>query len=494
MRKTLLLLSVLFLPAFIFAQTEVSGNQSGTWNYSASPYSVVGDINVPAGDTLFIEPGVFVNFSGYFKITIHGTLIAVGTETDSIYFSPEDISTGWHGLRFNSTQTVSRLDYCSIKYGKTSGGVYPSQHGGGIMLENSDIILEHSFFANNEANGDDNGMGGAIYGINTTSQSHITNCKFINNHSYGEGGAIKLSGDNGMKIERCTFINNSVLYGGGAICLYGCFNTELYRSLFVGNVTTYSSGGSVLIEGYSTRVKFINCTMINNSAPGGDGGAVEIAFSEASFTNSIIYNNNGAYSDNIFLDFGGTAEINYCNTPFPDDATGENNINVNAQFVDAENNDFHLTRSSPCIDTGIDSLTIHDASGTTIAVIILDSSEYVGNAPDMGCYEFGMPNKVNDNTDGIVNRFELYQNYPNPFNPTTTIEYSIPTVTNGELTNVNISVFDILGRKVATLVNGLNSAGKHRIQFDASHLSSGIYFYLLKSGDFSVSKKMILMK
>ncbi len=488
MRKTYLLLLMLLLPTFIFAQTEVSGNQSGVWTYSASPYSVVGDIVIPNGDTLFIEPGVTVNFNGFYSITINGTLQAIGTETDTIYFSTDDISTGWHGLRFNSTQTVSHLNYCSIKYGKTSGSDYPSQHGGGIMLKNSDIILENSLLANNEANGDDNGMGGAIYGINTTSQSHITNCKFINNHSYGEGGAIKLTGDNGMKITKCTFINNSVLYGGGAICLYGCYDTDIYRSLFVSNVTTYSNGGSVLIEGYSARVRFVNCTMINNSATYGDGGAVEIAFSDASFTNSIIYNNNGAYSDNIYLDFG-SAEINYCNTPVPDGAIGSYNINADAQFVNPENYDFHLSSSSPCIDSGIDSLTIEDANETLITVIDLDSTEYYGNAPDMGCYEYGMPDGVNDNRGETVNQFQLFQNYPNPFNPTTMINYSLEK--GG---NVNLTIFNSLGQKVTDLVNKVQEAGNYKIKFNASNLASGIYFYKLQSGNFTKTRKMILMK
>ena len=131
--------------------------------------------------------------------------------------------------------------------------------------------------------------------------------------------------------------------------------------------------------------------------------------------------------------------------------------------------------------------------GTRINVLYYDDL-LVGTSLGLFGHTGLNPNGVNDNSGEIVNRFELFQNYPNPFNPTTTIQYSIPSVANGELTNVNISVFDILGRKVATLVNGLKSGGNHTVRFDASHLSSGIYFYQLKTDNFASSRKMILMK
>ena len=85
--------------------------------------------------------------------------------------------------------------------------------------------------------------------------------------------------------------------------------------------------------------------------------------------------------------------------------------------------------------------------------------------------------------------FSLEQNYPNPFNPSTTIEYSIP-----ESGNVTLKVFDVLGNEVATLINGQNEAGKHKIDFNASTLKSGVYFYRIESGSFVETKKLILLK
>jgi len=85
--------------------------------------------------------------------------------------------------------------------------------------------------------------------------------------------------------------------------------------------------------------------------------------------------------------------------------------------------------------------------------------------------------------------FTLGQNYPNPFNPATTIRFELP-----QSGNVLLKVFSLLGQEVATLVNGRMNAGKHVVPFDASHLTTGVYFYTLSSGNFVATKKMILMK
>lgn len=87
------------------------------------------------------------------------------------------------------------------------------------------------------------------------------------------------------------------------------------------------------------------------------------------------------------------------------------------------------------------------------------------------------------------NKFELEQNYPNPFNPSTTIRFTIP-----EKSNVTLKVFDMLGREVTTLVNEVKNAGTHKVTFDASNLTSGMYLYTINAGNFTATKKMILVK
>jgi hypothetical protein len=89
----------------------------------------------------------------------------------------------------------------------------------------------------------------------------------------------------------------------------------------------------------------------------------------------------------------------------------------------------------------------------------------------------------------IPNSYVLYQNYPNPFNPTTTITYQIP-----QAGLVTLKVYDAIGTEVATLVNQQREAGSYNITFNASKLNSGVYFYTLRSGDFTATKKLILVK
>lgn len=85
--------------------------------------------------------------------------------------------------------------------------------------------------------------------------------------------------------------------------------------------------------------------------------------------------------------------------------------------------------------------------------------------------------------------FNLSQNYPNPFNPATKITYSIPNESQ-----VNLKIYDVMGREVAVLVNGRQQAGTYEVNFNAASLASGTYFYKLTAGDFVSVKKMILLK
>jgi plastocyanin len=97
------------------------------------------------------------------------------------------------------------------------------------------------------------------------------------------------------------------------------------------------------------------------------------------------------------------------------------------------------------------------------------------------------PVSVEDET--IVDQFQLEQNYPNPFNPSTRINYSLPGASF-----INLKVYDILGNEVAVLVDEEKQVGSYQIEFNASDLTGGVYFYQLKTNSFVETKKMILMK
>jgi hypothetical protein len=96
---------------------------------------------------------------------------------------------------------------------------------------------------------------------------------------------------------------------------------------------------------------------------------------------------------------------------------------------------------------------------------------------------------ISNNISMIPVGYKLNQNYPNPFNPSTTINYQVP-----ELSFVTIKVYDVLGSEVGALVNEEKSVGSYKVEFNASDLSSGIYFYRLQAGSFVETKKMVLIK
>jgi hypothetical protein len=92
--------------------------------------------------------------------------------------------------------------------------------------------------------------------------------------------------------------------------------------------------------------------------------------------------------------------------------------------------------------------------------------------------------------------FFLSQNYPNPFNPTTTIGYTVGGTRHqaSNVSEVRLSVYDILGREVAVLVNERKAPGNYEVRFDGSNLASGVYLYTLQAGSFVQTKKLMLLK
>jgi hypothetical protein len=128
------------------------------------------------------------------------------------------------------------------------------------------------------------------------------------------------------------------------------------------------------------------------------------------------------------------------------------------------------------------------AATETLYLKLIDNKLYLGT------YKYGVyyyqPDGVsvsNENTS--VNGFTLNQNYPNPFNPSTKISFAIP-----KSSFVNLTVFDMIGRSVSVLMNENKPAGNYEVNFDASDLSGGVYFYKLQTGDFTETRKMILTK
>lgn len=253
-------------------------------------------------------------------------------------------------------------------------------------------------------------------------------------------------------------------------------------------------GSNAFIELYQTASGW-NAKMIDNDLdsyiytkwhnadnnPGigqmGENGMISISQDGELLVAAWINVNKSAAIDSLCAIFYSTRQIDADNWSTPVKLTENNNMNFNAH---------HITP----IMRKVDETTYQSFHMTWYAVDMLDSAVIVTTTPNE-IYVTSLTHTitgVNDNNE-VVSSFELGQNYPNPFNPVTTIKYSVPSTGN-----VVLKVYDVLGREVSTLINRVQEAGQHSISFDASALSSGMYIYTITSGNFTASKKMMLMK
>jgi len=234
--------------------------------------------------------------------------------------------------------------------------------------------------------------------------------------------------------------------------------------------------------------------MTNNTFTGNwgyyDGGAIYCSDSYVTITNSILWQDSAWWNDSEIYVESGAVTVTYCDVE--GGWSGEGNIDVDPLFRDPEGGDFHLMAdycgdpyNSPCIDVG------HPDSLDKV----LDCFHGLcSETSDMGAYggrNFGWPTGVEDdgNDLSIPRQFALYQNYPNPFNAATRINYRLP-----RSCGVKLEIYNVLGQRVATLVDSKQQAGPRSAIWDASNISSGLYFYKLTAGDFTETKRMMLVK
>ncbi len=112
---------------------------------------------------------------------------------------------------------------------------------------------------------------------------------------------------------------------------------------------------------------------------------------------------------------------------------------------------------------------------------------YLGT--DDGIYKYAENVTLVNKGKVQLNNFYLFQNYPNPFNPSTKIKYQLP-----QSGIVLLKIIDILGQEIKTVIEEYQNAGVHEVSFNASDIASGVYFYKVASGNFSLVKKMVLLR
>jgi parallel beta-helix repeat protein len=297
------------------ADTIPGGNVSGTWYQVNSPYYITGDITIPSSDTLTIEPGVEVYFLVWKNIITNGTLEAVGTESDSIYFHAHP-GGAWAGLRFVNAQDYSHLDYCSFSdvlgmnintfiYCTNNSDPVVSHcrivddsnyvwHNGDIWVENgsnpsiSDCLITGGTMGiewNSTANGTINGC--TMSNFNNEGEKHgiwkrqgnltMIDCTISDVHTENCCGAGIRSDDGDITLINCTISNNWASgAGGGVYCLHG--SHTFINCTFNANTTETSippiiGGGGVCLD--DANGSFSYCTFYDNfSDPG--GGAITI--------------------------------------------------------------------------------------------------------------------------------------------------------------------------------------------------------------------------
>lgn len=209
---------------------------------------------------------------------------------------------------------------------------------------------------------------------------------------------------------------------------------------------------------------------------------------------------NEFYGDNFFV-LDESSSANYTTENLPSGkydvsawwATSEANSYETKFEITASSNNYEITKTQKLNGGQWNYLTTVElnnegtlsikVNGNSTGLAIADAFRLIYVEPITGIEQ----NKVPDN-------FTLYQNYPNPFNPVTTIKYSIPANEKSEAHNVKLLIFDILGNEVAVLVNEIQTSGEYKVSFNASNLASGTYFYRLQVGDYSQTKKMLLIK
>jgi hypothetical protein len=217
----------------------VSGDVSGVW--SADSVIVTGDVRVPPGQTLQIQPGVQVLFQGSYRLTVENAavLTAVGTVQDSIRFDRMGYGVHWRGLHFEYASSACLLEYCRILNGEAVGQWPPENCGGGVYCHYSPITVRHCLIAECASQGD----GGGICLLQ--SNAEIRDNAFIGNRasSSGNGGALYCGGSAAI-VAGNLFQGNSVEWmHGGAVCLSSALLSTVTGNTFIGNSAVSLGGG-----------------------------------------------------------------------------------------------------------------------------------------------------------------------------------------------------------------------------------------------------------
>lgn len=265
---TSIIFLIIVFPFALKSQTAVSGEQSGTWQQSNSPYFITGNITINSGENLSVEAGTEIYADPACKIIVNGSIKMNGTAENPIILTAGDFENKWAGIEFINTDASndsSVFEYCEINFAK--------------------------------AESDDNyGNGGAFYISNFSkiriSDSQISNCRAENY------GAAVYAENSGLKVFNTDFIQDTASYSGGAVYITGQADApaEFAENLFHQNSSDNVGMGGALYA-YASDAHFHHNVFSENSAENA-GGAIFLAGSEG-----IVFENNEIFDNYTFYDF-----------------------------------------------------------------------------------------------------------------------------------------------------------------------------------------------
>ncbi|UCC78963.1 MAG: right-handed parallel beta-helix repeat-containing protein [Candidatus Zixiibacteriota bacterium] len=452
---------------------------SATIIHIPADYSTIQQgINASAeGDTVLVQPGTYVeNLTITDREIVLGSLFLTTGDTSYIPVTIIDGDSAGNVIGItNGGPTTTVIGFTiqnGYSYGfHTGAGIFC--YGNSIISNN--IIKDNHFLALNDYKG---GGGIACYG----STAVISNNIIINNvvtdsgNYYGYGGGIFCFLHSSVIINNL-IANNSASWGGG-IGLYSS-NPIIKNNIIWQNISDPCWGAGIFCR-WQSNASIINNVIYENSPYDG----IALDYSDPILINNIIRNNGDV---DLYFYSQGAPTVSYCN--LRGGWQGVGNIDIDPLFRDPTGGDFHLmatycgdTLDSPCINAG----------DPNILDSLLDCSwGLAGLRSDMGAYGGGdsLITGIFDEYIPPPRGFLLSQNYPNPFNAKTAIRYSLPYESE-----ISLSIYNLLGRKIETLFEGVQNPGEHDLTWNASHLPSGIYFARLETRCSTKNIKMVLLK
>ncbi len=475
MKKDIILIIFSLLAILVHAQTIIpAGNVSGNWTKANSPYQIKGDLIVPANQTLNIEPGVKVEFQGWYEIKVYGRMQALGTENNMINFTTNDTTgfysseKGWRGIRFlyNQQKDTSSLEYCNLDYVRVqsdSSAVVFANAYNFLQIENckfSNTISDYYIYGSN--------YGDVIKSLHSSISLHYCNLTYnkvnptmlldskqvslIGNHIFNNNGETFLQANEKLKVVNNIICNNS--FG-----LEISTNMENGNTIIACNTISNNNLSQLYLDG--------KIYLLNN--------IITECQTELSKNSIYIYQNkSGFLSCNINVDTIVGTPIVYQNIIEGDPMFVNPTLGNGVEF-DATKADWSLMSESPCIDAGIspDSLNLPEFD-------IKGNPRIYNGTIDIGAIEYNDTITSLTTTLSEAGDFVIF---PNPSGSDFTIHGE---GINGE---VLIEIVSISGNLIYS--EKIYSGGDVNRRINVKNLERGVYIVNIISGGKRLSEKLV---